>query len=161
MNKWFYVLPVLVAASGPALAEIQIRDARISGGAVVIQGRSAAAKQVVTADGDRASVTTGADRRFTLELNYFPANCTVSLKAGEETRDVVIAMCGPKGEPGPAGSAGPAGPAGPKGEPGAAGPQGPAGPKGEPGATGPQGPAGPEGPAGPAGPRGPKGDAGK
>ena len=128
---------------------------------MVIQGRTPAAKQVVTADGDRGTVTTGADRRFTLELNYFPANCTVTLKAGEETRDVVIAMCGPKGEPGPAG---PQGAAGSKGESGAAGPQGPAGPKGEPGAAGPQGPAGPEGPAGPAGaagPRGPKGDAGK
>jgi hypothetical protein len=156
MKRWLSVLPILVAAGGPAYAEIQITDARIAAGDVVIQGRTAAAKQTVVPDGkENLAVTTGADRKFTIKLDYFPANCTVSLKAGDDSRDVVVSMCGPRGPAGAAGEAGPAGPAGPQG------PAGPAGPRGEKGDAGPAGTAGAPGAAGPAGPRGEKGEKGE
>ena len=122
-----------LVAAGPALAAgIEINDARISAGAVVIKGRTAAAKQDVVADG-RVTVTSAANRSFTLELDYLPKDCTVSLKSGDDTRNVVVAFCGPRGEKGEKGDKGDAGPAGPAG------------------AAGPQGPAGAQGPAGPAG----------
>jgi hypothetical protein len=154
MKRWLSVLPILVAAGGPAYADITITDARIAAGSVVIDGRTAAAKQTVTPDGKEAlAVTTGADRKFSLKLDYFPNNCIVTLKAGEDTRDVVVSMCGPRGPAG-VGEAGPAGPAGPQG------PAGPAGPRGEKGEAGPAGPAGAAGPAGPRGEKGEKGDKG-
>lgn len=78
MKRWLSVLPILVAAGGPAYADIQIQDARIAAGDVVIQGRTSAPKQAVVADdNDSTAVTSGADRKFTLKLNYFPTNLSL------------------------------------------------------------------------------------
>lgn len=165
MKRWlFSVVPVVLAAGGPALAEIQITDARITAGEVVIQGRAPAVKQTVEADDGRGSTISRGDRRFTLRLNYLATDCTVRLKAGEETRQVVVAGCsprGPAGEPGPAGPPGERGATGPQGPAGPAGPPGPRGEKGEHGAQGPAGERGASGPQGPAGPPGPRGESGE
>ncbi|WP_298955453.1 collagen-like protein [uncultured Methylobacterium sp.] len=143
----------------PAPAGIQIWDARIEAGDLRISGSVGKSNVVVTIDDD---IPVQSDRRgrFTVKVPYMPPNCVATLKAGEESREIVVANCGatgpqgPKGEPGPAGPPGMAGAAGPKGEPG---PRGEAGLKGEPG---PKGEAGLRGEAGPKGEPGPKGEAG-
>jgi hypothetical protein len=152
----------LGANAGPADAAIRVNDARITGGELVIAGRTEAGNATVTFD-EQYSVTSDARGRFAFHLIYRPPSCTGTLKSGSEARRVVIANCGPMGPPGPrgergaqgpqgvAGVVGPAGPAGPRGE------QGPRGERGSPGPAGPVGEHGPPGPAGPPGPRGPSG----
>jgi hypothetical protein len=127
-----------------AQAGFRISDARISNGSLVISGRTDHPKQKVVIDG-KSEIISGSNRRFVWTGSYFPADCTVRVQVDAESRDVVIASCGPKGDQGESGPAGPAGPQGRQGEPG---PPGPAGPRG---LTGPVGPKGDVGPAGPKG----------
>jgi hypothetical protein len=119
---------------------------------------------------DKFTVTSDKTGVFIFRVPYLPPTCMVTVSAGQEHRQVVVANCGPvgaagpKGDVGPAGAsgeagpAGPAGPIGPEGPPGPPGERGPIGVKGDPG---PPGPAGPQGPAGPEGPPGPPGPAGE
>jgi hypothetical protein len=141
-----------------AEAAVQITDARISNGSLLISGRTDRPNQKVVIDG-KSEVISGGNRRFVWAGSYFPENCTVRVQVEAESRDVVIANCGPKGDQGQPGPAGPAGSQGRQGEAGPAGPAGPAGAAGPPGPTGPVGPKGDAGPPGPPGPPGPKGDA--
>lgn len=170
-----------------AQARIRLRDAEILAGTLVVVGTTQHPRETVTLD-DKYSTTSNRHRRFAFHIPYYPANCTVGLKAGADQRSAVVAVCaptgsqgaqgasGPQGVPGPQGPAGPQGPQGVAGVPGpqgAQGPQGPAGargpagPQGQPGSQGAQGVAGPAGPAGPAGavgargPAGPQGDRGE
>src|SRR5215218_6419864 len=116
-----------------ALAEIRIVDARIAGGELRVTGIVAPRSDTVIMDDD-LSVQTDARGRFAFRSLTFPKNCTVTLKAGQEQRAVVIANFGATGPQGAAGPAGPAGEAGTRGEAAAAGPPGPrgeTGPKGD------------------------------
>jgi hypothetical protein len=127
-----------------ALAEIRIVDARIAGGELRVTGIVAPRSDTVIMDDD-LSVQTDARGRFAFRSPTFPKNCTVTLKAGQEQRAVVIANCGATGPQGAAGPAGPAGEAGARGEAaaaGAPGPRGETGPKGDIGPPGPRGEAG-------------------
>ncbi|MDQ2084300.1 collagen-like protein [Xanthobacteraceae bacterium Astr-EGSB] len=171
----------MVAGIGDGEARIRLNDAQIMAGVLVVGGWTQKKGETVTLD-DRFTVTSDHRRRFVFRIPYMPSECRVKLRAGADTRDAVVANCGPsgpaaeRGERGPQGPAGPqgiAGPQGPKGERGEMGPQGiagPQGPKGEHGEMGPQGIAGPQGPKGErgepgpqgiAGPQGPKGERGE
>jgi hypothetical protein len=151
---------LVVASALPAWAEIRIEDARIAAGELRITGRVPKGGEVVILDED---VSVQADRagRFSFRVPYMPQrNCTVTLKAGADEREAVVANCGLTGAQGETGEPGPVGAQGPRGEPGPAGPVGPVGPVGAVGAAGAPGPQGPKGDPGPAGTQGPKGDAG-
>jgi len=149
----FCVLALAVFGPVPAAAEIQIREAQIAGGWLVIAGRTSFPNFLVKLD-ERHSVAADRRGRFQFRLAYIPPGCIGTLSAGTETRQVVIANCGM----GAAGSPGPAGPPGPQGPPGRDGTPGPAG---QPGPPGPSGPAGAQGPAGMQGPAGPPGSQGQ
>jgi hypothetical protein len=156
------------AAAQPVRQPIQVDDARIVGGDLRLSGRVPRAGLTVTLDDDIA-VIAGRGGRFAFSVPYMPQNCVVTLKAGDDEREAVIANCGAKGEAGAKGDAGPKGDQGIKGDQGPRGEPGPvgaAGPPGEPGipgpigATGPAGATGQRGEAGPRGEPGPKGDPG-
>jgi hypothetical protein len=136
---------VLAAVSTPAVAEIRIRDALIEGGSLIIRGRADPHATVVL--DDTHMVTAGRLGGFRFQVEYLPTSCIGTLRMGNQVRRVVIANCGPRGEPGPKGDIGPRGPAGPTG---------PGGPPGSAGAAGPRGDTGPPGPPGPAGERPPR-----
>jgi collagen triple helix repeat protein len=130
---------VTLAATSAGQAEIRVRNATITGGALVVSGSTGQPRQEIVLDGN-FKVTSGANSAFTFrEQGYHPSSCVVELKAGSDNAKVTVANCG---------AAGPSGPAGPAGAPG---PQGPKGDKGEPGVAGAAGPAGPPGPQGPKG----------
>jgi hypothetical protein len=165
----------LVAGTGESEARIRLNDAQIMAGVLVVGGWTQTRGETVTLD-DKFSVTSDQRRRFVFRIPHMPANCRVTLRAGADSREAIVANCGPTGataERGETGGQGPAGPQGPKGDRGDTGPQGaagPAGPKGERGEGGPQGAAGPQGPKGdrgepvpqgPAGLQGPKGERGE
>lgn len=147
----------------PAAADIRIAEAQIANGYLVITGRTDFPHFLVALD-DRHSATTDRRGRFAFRIVYIPPNCIGTLKAGTDTRRVVIANCAPtagpgsQGEPGPPGPKGEAGPPGPPGATGARGDPGPPGPRGEAGLQGPPGAAGPPGREAPAGPIGPRGE---
>ncbi len=160
-------------APGGASAQIRIDEARIAGGELRVTGRIAGRNVPVTIDDDIAT-TSDAQGRFRFRVPYLPQDCTAVVRAGEESREIVIANCaaarpaGRKGDAGPPGAAGlpgapgergPAGERGPPGEAGAPGERGPPGERGADGAAGAPGPQGPRGEAGPAGPAGPPGPA--
>jgi hypothetical protein len=117
---------LLALSAVPSAAEIRIEDARIAAGELRITGRVSKGGEVVVLDED---ISVRADRsgRFSFRVPYMPQrNCTVTLKAGADEREAVIASCGLTGPQGMKGDAGPAGPQGPKGDAGPAGPPGPA-----------------------------------
>jgi len=140
-------LAMALVSGTAALAEIRIVDARIAGGELRVTGIVAPRSDTVIMDDD-VSVQTDARGRFAFRSPTFPKNCTVTLKAGQEQRAVVIANCGATGPQGAAGPAGPAGPPGPAGEAGARGEAAAAGAPGPRGETGPKGDIGPPGPRG-------------
>lgn len=154
----------VVVSGVPAHARIGLNDAEIIAGALVVSGWTAKRHQSISLDG-RYTAESNRRRKFIFHVPYFPPGCSVTLKMGDETRQVVVANCsvgskgeaglaGAKGEPGPAGAPGVAGPAGPQGPQGIPGLQGPQGVAGAQGAPGPQGPKGDAGVAGPAGDKG-------
>lgn len=135
---------------------ITVYEARIEAGDLRLSGSVRKGGIVVVLDED-ISVIADKRGRFSFRLPYMPVNCIATLKAEEDQREAVIALCGPGGQPGPKGEAGPAGP---QGVAGLQGPPGPSGAPGIPGASGPAGEAGPKGEPGPRGETGPKGEAG-
>jgi hypothetical protein len=178
----------LLLPSAPASARITLNHAKIVAGVLIVSGHTPARHEHVTLDG-RFTAHSNRHRRFVFHLRYHPSRCVVSLKAGVNKRNALVAHCtttrvhvakskrgrprpehskslvlqGPQGPAGPQGEPGARGPAGPQGERGEAGPPGAAGPqgaKGEPGPAGPQGPQGARGQAGPPGPQGAKGEPG-
>jgi hypothetical protein len=146
----------MVAGTGDGEARIRLNDAQIMAGVLVVGGWTQKKGETVTLD-DTFSVTSDHRRRFVFRIPHMPPDCRVKLRAGTDTRDAVVANCGPsgpagataeRGESGPQGIAGPQGPSGARGETGPQGPAGPQGPSGARGETGPQGPAGSPGPKG-------------
>ena len=159
--RWAAATAVVMVVSGalPASAHIGIRGAEMLAGVMIISGWTEKPNQTITLD-DKFTAKSDAHRRFNFRIPYYPKDCNVTLKAGDDVRQAVIYGCAGAGAPGPAGPPGPPG-SGPRDV--SSGPPGPQGPKGDAGPAGPPGPAGPQGPAGPrgeAGPPGPKGDPG-
>jgi hypothetical protein len=144
----------MVAGTGDGEARIRLNDAQIMAGVLVVGGWTQNKGETVTLD-DKFSVTSDHRRRFVFRIPYMPPDCRVQLRAGADTRDAVVANCGPSG---PAGAAAERGERGPQG---IAGPQGPAGPQGIAGLPGPKGDRGEPGPQGIAGPQGPRGERGE
>lgn len=144
--------------TGSAATSLELYDAKIESGKLLITGRTDKSNQTVELVGSGEKIKSNASRRFRFSSSYLPETCKIELKGeGETLRDLLVANCGvrgPKGDPGPKGEMGARGEAGPKGD---AGPRGEAGPKGDPG---PRGEAGAKGDAGPRGEPGPKGDPG-
>jgi hypothetical protein len=169
---------MMVAGVGGGEARIRLNDAQIMAGVLVVGGWTQKKGETVTLD-EAYTVTSDHRRRFVFRVPHMPQDCRVRLRAGADTREAIVANCGPSGpagataERGETGAQGPAGLPGPKGDRGEPGPQGLAGlagPKGDRGEVGPQGPAGPQGPRGergepgpqgPAGPQGPRGERGE
>lgn len=127
-----------LASLAPAFAQVTVQTAKIEGGELKVDGLTTSPNAVVTLDG-KHEAKSNALRRFSFRIPYFPPNCSVTLKQGNNTREVIVANC--------SATPGPQGPAGLQGERGPAGPQGVAGPKGDPGERGPAGPQGPAGSA--------------
>ena len=123
-----------LASLAPAFAQVIVQTAKIEGGELRVDGLTTSANAIVTLD-DKHEAKSNALRRFSFRIPYFPRNCSVTLKQGNNTREVIVANCSVT--PGPQGLAGPEGQ---QGERGPAGPQGAAGSKGEPGERGPPGP---------------------
>ena len=113
----------------PANSQLSVTAAKIEAGDLLIEGRTIKPNTVVTLD-EKYEAKSNAQRQFSFRINYLPRGCSVMLKEGNDTREVIVANCSVT--------------------PGPEGPVGPAGPKGEPGERGPEGPPGPQGPAGPA-----------
>ena len=94
-----------VAGSSSALAEISINQAAITGGQLVIAGRTDVANQTVAIAGTDFTAAVDSRGTFRFEVSYLPPTCIVDLVAGAERRDgVVIASCGPVGPAGDAGA---------------------------------------------------------
>jgi hypothetical protein len=155
----FAVLLLNGAATSASAEVIRILRADISQGELHVGGSIGQPGVSLSLD-DKFSVTSDKAGVFIFRVPYLPPACIVTVSAGQEHRQVVIANCGPIGAPGPKGDVGPAGPRGEAGAAGAAGPNGPEGPAGSPGAAGEQGPIGAKGDPGPQGPAGPRGPAG-
>src|SRR4028119_640459 len=113
-------LVCLAAGTTSALAQIRIDEARIVAGDLRVSGR-AKPNTTVTFDEQHETRTT-AGGFFAFRLQYLPSDCVGTLRAGEESRDVVISGCGPVGAKG---DTGPQGVTGAKGDPGAKGDAGP------------------------------------
>jgi hypothetical protein len=148
--------------SYPAASQITVTDAKIEAGELKVSGQTSQPNTTVTLDKQFTTQSNKA-RRFFFSLSYFPTDCSVTLVAGSDAREAIVANCGLMGPAGPSGLAGPPGPVGPTGPPGPPGPSGLAGPPGPVGPAGPGGPsglAGPPGPVGTAGPPGPSGPGG-
>jgi hypothetical protein len=168
-----FAIALLSGVSIPASAEpIRILRADISQGELHVGGSVGQPGVTVSMD-DKFSVTSDKTGIFVFRVPYLPPSCIVTVTAGQDHHQTVIANCGPvgpagpKGEVGPPGERGEVGPSGPVGARGSDGPPGPAGDVGERGPIGvkgdpgPPGPAGPPGAAGPEGPQGPPGPAGE
>lgn len=184
------VVIACLAVSGAKAASLEISEATVTGGRLVVSGTTQPAGRKVVLDG-RFEMTSDASGAFRFQrTDYLPPSCIVSLEAKNVTTTAVVANCGPRGVT-------------PRGawrrqdsyladdlvtfrgstwralaesegeQPGSdeaaweqfvakgrAGDAGPAGPAGEPGSDGAQGPAGVAGPIGPQGPVGPQGPKG-
>jgi hypothetical protein len=126
-----------VRATKPS-AQITVTTAKIEAGDLIVEGRAIKPNSAVRLD-EKFESKSNARRQFSFRIRYFPRGCSVTLKEGNDTREVIVANC--SATPGPEG---PVGPAGPRGEPGERGAVGPSGLQGPPGPAGPAGPAGPQ-----------------
>lgn len=136
------------ASSGKEAADLSISTAAISGGRLVIEGTAPKSGQVVKIDGRSNQTTADKTGAFSFDLAWTPPDCLVTLVAGGDTQDVLIADCAPVGATGAKGATGATGARGVQGAQGAQGPTGPTGATGSRGAAGAAGAAGAQGPAG-------------
>ena len=111
----------LVGLVTPALAEITIIRAEITGGRLVISGRTEVGNQEVRLDQTSHLTISSPNGPFLFEVSYLPPDCVVSIVTDDDRiDDVLIGNCslpGAQGAAGPRGArtAGPQGPAGPGG----------------------------------------------
>ena len=122
--RLFYAV-ALICLTSPAQAEIQVYQATIAEGRLIVAGQFAGAAEQVSLN-DRFTTKPDDAGKFEFRVPYHPATCTIRLKSAEDSFEAIVANCGQ---------------AGPRGETGPAGPQGVAGPPGEAGPVGPPGPA--------------------
>lgn len=93
--------------TGSANAGVYVSFAQIAAGKLIIKGRTERSYTEVIMDGGRASARATRSGHFIIRAEYLPPDCTVTLSGEETVRKVIlIAMCGPRGEPGPAGAPG-------------------------------------------------------
>jgi hypothetical protein len=85
---------LLIALVGtvPAQAEITITRAEYAGGVLVVQGETSQPNQRVVLDG-HYDTRTDRNKRFRFRIPYLPADCTVSIRAGQQTRPASVANC--------------------------------------------------------------------
>ena len=194
MNKLRFICMVVglcLASSGAEAAKLKVSAAAVTGGALVVSGKTNLSGRTIVLDG-LYETTSDASGAFTFRLtNYLPASCIVTLEVGDATDTAVVANCGPRGLT-PRGAwrqkdsyrvddlvtfkgstwraiaenkgQRPDGTEAPWEafvSRGQQGVAGPSGAKGDPGAEGPTGPAGEQGPAGIAGATGPSGPIGE
>jgi hypothetical protein len=76
----------------PANAEITITRAEHVRGVLVVHGETSQPNQRVTLD-DRYSTRTDKLKEFRFRVRYLPADCVVSIRAGQEARPAFIANC--------------------------------------------------------------------
>jgi hypothetical protein len=88
----------------PAAAEFSIRTALITQGDLWVTGEVNEPNTTITLD-DSFTARTDETGHFQFRVAYHPATCTVLLKAGAQSRAVVIENCGQRGPPGPPGLA--------------------------------------------------------
>jgi len=136
------------ASSGKEAADLSISTAAISGGRLVIEGTAPKSGQVIKIDGRSNQTTADKTGAFAFDLAWTPPDCLVTLVAGGDTQDVLIADCAPVGATGAKGATGATGARGVQGVPGARGPAGPTGATGAAGAAGAAGATGAQGRAG-------------
>ncbi|MSP38306.1 MAG: DUF1566 domain-containing protein [Deltaproteobacteria bacterium] len=87
-------LAVLAIFISSAQAAITINKAEINQGAVVVNGKRAAANADIFWEGDPTKVATANGKgAFNFTTTNLPADCVGRLKIGTEERDVVIAGC--------------------------------------------------------------------
>jgi hypothetical protein len=120
--RLFYQV-ALICVTSPALAEMQVVEATIAEGRLIVAGQVVGAVEQVTLD-DRFTTKPDDAGKFEFRIPYHPATCIVRLNSAEDTFEAVVANCAPAG---PRGETGPAGPEGVAGLPGEAGPVGPPG----------------------------------
>ncbi len=100
----------LVGLVTPALAEITIIRAEITGGRLVISGRTEVGNQEVRLDQTSHLTISRPNGPFLFEVSYLPPDCVVSIVTDDDRiDDVLIGNCS---LPGAQGAAGPAGPQG-------------------------------------------------
>ena len=76
----------------PARAEITITRAESIRGVLIVHGETSQPYQRVTLD-RRYSTRTDKLKEFRFRIRYLPADCTVSIRAGQESRPAYIANC--------------------------------------------------------------------
>jgi hypothetical protein len=91
------------APAGPP----QIEQATITGGRLVISGRTTGPNQVVTLVGPGDKTASDNSRRFRFDLSYLPETCKVSLQVESATlNDYIVSSCAPRGKDGADGKPG-------------------------------------------------------
>jgi hypothetical protein len=133
MYKYFGSAFLFAVSCSPAFASIYIDVAVIISGELRVTGRHTTRGEAVVRLDDRFETKSDQFGRFAFSLAYHPSNCIVTVRAREETRDVVVAGCGQRGPVGagspstgfetartePPTGMGPSGPPGPEGPRGA------------------------------------------
>src|SRR5688572_7719165 len=125
MLKRLLVGSIVIASTSPAMGDILIDQAMITGGELRVVGRLSKPRQAPITLDEQHQTRTDANGRFTFRVAYHPATCIVNIQAEDEQRQVVVGFCGQRG-PGSTANAAAAAPAQP----------GPMGPQGEPGRDG-------------------------
>jgi len=88
-------LAALIAGSVPALAEIRVDQAEVSGGALVVSGQVSPPSGVILGVGISAiQVKTDPDGRFVWIGNEVPPSCVVTISNGYQRARTGIAACG-------------------------------------------------------------------
>ena len=84
-----------------AAAELQVNSVAITGGRLVITGRTSIPNQVVVLLNTGDKTASLSSRRFSFDLNYFPETCKIQLKAGTENPvEKIVSGCAPRGKDG-------------------------------------------------------------
>lgn len=82
----------LLAAGSPAAAEISVAQAEYADDTLILRGRTERPNTRVTLD-DRYATRSAPNGKFSFQIGYQPADCSVDLRTRHATRTVVIANC--------------------------------------------------------------------
>src|SRR5829696_3901889 len=104
MTKRLLAAFVIAFSTTPAVADIIVDQAMITGGELRVTGRLSRPRQTsVTLDGEHQTKS-DANGRFAFRLTYHPASCVVALQADDEQRQAVVGFCGQRGPEAPNGA---------------------------------------------------------